>query len=64
MWRFNIPPGWAPPRLPQAAFHEFAAALRHASACKNCLVRRQGRCPGLEFCADCAWKEGTSREQD
>lgn len=24
----------------------------------GCAMRRQGRCPGKEYCADCAWNEG------
>lgn len=25
----------------------------------GCLARKQGRCPGLEFCADCPWSENS-----
>ena len=29
---------------------------------KDCLARRQGRCPGRDQCHDCAWAEGMSRQ--
>jgi hypothetical protein len=29
----------------------------------DCLVSRNGRCPARGQCADCAWVEGTMREE-
>lgn len=25
---------------------------------QGCIMRRQGRCPGKDLCADCDWSEG------
>jgi hypothetical protein len=63
MWKFNIPLGWATPFAPRTDNAALALALRHRDTHSQCLPRRQGRCPGPEYCADCAWKEGTGREQ-
>lgn len=30
---------------------------------RDCLPRRQGNCPGIEYCPDCSWSEGSQREQ-
>jgi len=43
--------------------YAMAQALGHRDPHDGCLPWRQGRCPGLEQCADCTWKEGTSRER-
>lgn len=24
----------------------------------GCVMRRQGKCPGMEFCSDCPWNQG------
>ena len=44
--------------------HALAQALGHRDPHQGCLPWLQGRCPGLEQCPDCSWKEGTSRQQD
>jgi hypothetical protein len=62
MWRFNYLPGWATPNALRNGYAALASALHHRDTRGQCLPRRQGRCPGLEYCADCSWKEGTSRE--
>jgi len=62
MLRFNYVPGWATPDALRTGYAPLASALHHRDIRGQCLRRRQGRCPGLEYCADCAWKEGTSRE--
>lgn len=53
---------WVMRRVPPKVFQAIAAALHRNPLRRNCLARRQGRCPGLEFCPDCPWSEGTSRE--
>lgn len=40
-----------------------AQALGHSDPHEGCLPWLQGKCPGLEQCLDCPWKEGTSRQQ-
>lgn len=49
-------PGWAMPIVVEhrASFFEWFLGL----APKACLARRQGRCPGLDQCHDCAWSSG------
>jgi len=42
--------------------HTLSRALGHRDPHDGCLPWLQGRCPGLEQCADCNWKEGTSRQ--
>jgi len=58
--------GWANPVVPQYDNATMASRLGHFFQVKGkrgrCLSRKQGRCPGLEFCEDCAWSEGNSRE--
>lgn len=39
-----------------------AHAIGHREKKHDCLARRQGLCPGLEYCHDCAWSEGNSRQ--
>ena len=63
MWRLNYLPGWATPNALRSGYAALANALHHRDTRGQCLPRRQGRCPGLEYCADCSWKEGTSRER-
>jgi hypothetical protein len=58
--------GWSTPIVPQFDTAALANRLGHFTRAKgergSCLSRRQGRCPGLEFCEDCAWSEGNSRD--
>lgn len=54
--------GWSTPVVPRYEFASLAHVLRHPNSAQ-CLARRQGRCPGLEFCHDCTWREGSTREQ-
>ena len=63
MWLSNFLPGWATPYALRTDYTALASALRHRDNHRHCLPHRQGRCPGLEYCADCTWKEGTSRER-
>ena len=63
MWLSNLLPGWATPGVPRTDYASLARALHHRDDHRRCVPRRQGRCPGLEYCADCNWKEGTSRER-
>jgi hypothetical protein len=43
-------------------FVKLGRQLGHVDRDHDCLGRRQGQCPGVEFCHDCAWSEGTSRD--
>ena len=61
---FDIPLGWATPYAPRYDYQTLARALGYRDAHSDCLPRRQGKCPGLEYCADCSWREGTSRQRD
>lgn len=45
------------------AFAFFARFFGHHDKRHDCVARRQGRCPGLDQCHDCAWSEGMSREE-
>ncbi len=56
--------GWATPLAGRSGDHDSAQALGHRDPHDGCLPWRQGKCPGLEQCPDCSWKEGTSRQQD
>jgi hypothetical protein len=56
--------GWADPLKSRHDQHAQAQALGHRDPHDGCLPWLQGRCPGLEQCPDCTWKEGTSRQQD
>ena len=60
---FDATPGWATPLIPANDYASLARVLGHHSGKHACLARRQGKCPGLEFCPDCQWREGTSRDQ-
>ncbi len=55
--------GWAQPFGTRRDYHALAQALGHRDPHHGCLPWLQGRCPGLEQCPDCTWKEGTSRQQ-
>lgn len=61
MWPLRFLPGWAAPIPLRTDFPSLARLLKHRDAHGDCLARRQGRCPGLEHCPDCSWKEGVSR---
>lgn len=61
MWSLRFLPGWATPVPARTDYPSLARALKHRHSHEKCLPRRQGRCPGLEHCADCSWKEGVSR---
>ncbi len=52
--------GWATPLIPSFDFATLALRLRHVES-NACLARKQGRCEGKYFCADCHWSEGSSR---
>jgi hypothetical protein len=54
--------GWSTPVVPRYDRASLAQDLGYKGGA-NCLARRQGRCPGLEFCHDCTWREGSTREQ-
>jgi hypothetical protein len=54
--------GWSTPILARFDYASLAQELRHKDS-SRCLARQQGRCPGLEFCHDCNWREGSTREQ-
>ena len=45
--------GWATPYIPFTSYPALAYTLGHRDAHSDCLPRRQGKCPGLEYCADC-----------
>jgi hypothetical protein len=54
--------GWATPIATLTDYPALAYVLGHRDRKHDCLSRRQGLCPGLEYCHDCPWVEGTSRE--
>jgi hypothetical protein len=60
--RLNRYAGWATPTPLGSALAYFAAALKHRVERHDCTARRQGRCPGLDHCHDCAWSQGVSRD--
>ena len=57
--------GWATPIAPDYSNAAMANRLGHLAPTKGergaCRSRKQGNCPGLEFCEDCQWSEGDSR---
>ncbi len=55
--------GWAMPNAGRTTPNALAQALGHSDPHEGCLPWLQGKCPGLEQCLDCPWKEGTSRQQ-
>ncbi len=57
MWKFLVTPGWDTPTVPAFDPASLKRELRQYDEA-DCLARRQGRCPGLEFCHDCQWSEG------
>lgn len=63
MKQFDRYLGWATPLAPQTDYPSLARDLLHRDREHDCLPRRQGLCPGLEFCHDCSWREGTTRER-
>jgi hypothetical protein len=48
-------PGWAMPIAVQYRPSFLAWFLKVPDEHPNCIARRQGRCPGLDQCHDCAW---------
>jgi len=53
---FRFQPGWATPIAVDHGNPSFLSWLLGAQKDRNdCLARRQGRCPGLDQCHDCAW---------
>lgn len=49
-------PGWATPVVVDYGKPSFLAwLLGWNDGHKECLARRQGKCPGLDQCHDCAW---------
>jgi hypothetical protein len=48
-------PGWAMPVAVQHSAAFLAWFLKVPDARADCNARRQGRCPGLDQCHDCAW---------
>jgi len=54
--------GWATPTPVSAGLAFLANALKHRVRGHDCIARRQGQCPGLEYCHDCPWTEGVGRD--
>jgi hypothetical protein len=50
--------GWATPLAPAFDSASLARRLGHVDD-DACLAQKQGRCPGKDGCADCAWSEDT-----
>jgi len=49
-------PNWDTPIVVDHANPSFVAwFLRFFDARNDCLMRRQGKCPGRDQCHDCAW---------
>jgi hypothetical protein len=53
---------WTLLRGADSVHAKLARAIGHWNGKHDCLPRRQGRCPGLEYCHDCEWSEGISRQ--
>lgn len=54
-------PGWANPVVIDYGNRSFLAwFLGFPDRRKYCLARRQGKCPGLDHCHDCAWSSQES----
>ena len=49
--------GWVTQIAQRIDFAPLARALGHLERKRDCLVRRQGLCPGLVLCHDCPWAE-------
>ena len=61
--KFDRYTGWTAPLGTAAAYARLARELGHTERDHDCVGRRQGLCPGLEFCHDCQWSEGSTREK-
>jgi len=49
-------PGWATPVIVDFKNLSLVASLiGFLNGKSTCLARRQGKCPGLDQCHDCAW---------
>ena len=48
-------PGWAMPIAVRHSPSFLAWFLKFRGERAQCYARRQGRCPGLDQCHDCAW---------
>ncbi|HEV8109842.1 MAG TPA: hypothetical protein VGP97_20195 [Burkholderiales bacterium] len=48
-------PGWATPIAVQHRPSFLAWLLKAPDRRADCIARRQGQCPGLGQCHDCAW---------
>jgi hypothetical protein len=54
--KFRYQPGWATPIVIDHGSPSFIAwLLGIGRERKDCLARRQGKCPGLDHCHDCTW---------
>lgn len=54
--KLRFQPGWSTPIVVDYRKPSFVAwLLGWADQRKSCLARRQGKCPGLDQCHDCAW---------
>jgi hypothetical protein len=54
--RFRFQPGWSTPIVVDYRKPSFLAWLLGLAAERRaCPARRQGQCPGLDQCHDCAW---------
>jgi hypothetical protein len=60
--KFRFQPGWSTPIAVDYSKPSFLAwLLGFAEESDSCRARRQGNCPGLDQCHDCAWsRQGTS----
>ena len=59
---FDAALGWAIPIFSCNDYAYFSRPLWPERGERACLARRQGKCPGLEYCSDCEWQEGTWRD--
>ena len=50
---FDTALGWAIPIFSCNDYAYFSRLLCPARGERACLARRQGKCPGLEYCSDC-----------
>lgn len=49
-------PGWETPILVDYSKPSFLSwLLGFRGERQHCVMRRQGKCPGLDHCHDCAW---------
>jgi len=57
--KLRFQPGWSTPIVVDYGKPSFLAWLLGLTGeSKACLARRQGNCPGLDQCHDCAWSTG------